>query len=178
MRREGCVYLKEIQSLSLLCIAVAAVLYDVYSGRIPNGIIATGILWGAAYQVFAGGTAGLILFLGGVILPVLLLGVFYYFRMIGAGDVKLLCVAGGFLGPSGCFSCITAAVLFGGVISLVLIVRRRNLSRRLGCLSDYINEYSKGKRWIPYLADVQEDAKFCFSVPVLLGILCCIGGIV
>ena len=170
--------MKEIQILSLLCIAGAAVLLDLQRGRIPNGIIATGILWGGAYQLFANGAMGILLFLGGIFLPLLLFGGLYYFRMIGAGDIKLLCVAGGFLGPSDCFSCITAALLFGGMISLVIILRRHNFSRRLICLSDFINQYSKEKQWSPYLAGVEEDARFCFSLPVLLGILCYIGGII
>lgn len=170
--------MKEIQSLSLLFIAGAAVLFDLQKGRIPNGIIMTGILWGGAYQLFTKGAMGMLFFLGGLFLPVLLFGAFYYFRMIGAGDIKLMCAIGGFLGPSACFSCIAAAVLFGGVISLVIILRRHNSIQRLICLSEYIDQYSKEKQWSPYLAGVGEDARFCFSVPVLLGILCYIGGII
>ncbi|MDO4323007.1 MAG: prepilin peptidase [Lachnospiraceae bacterium] len=170
--------MKEIQMLSLLCIAGTAVLFDLHEGRIPNGIVVTGILWGGTYQLFARGAMGLLLFLGGVFLPILLFGGFYYFRMIGAGDIKLMCVMGGFLGPSDCFACITAAILFGGMISLAIILRRHNISQRLICLSDYIDQYSKEKQWNSYLEKTKEDARFCFSVPVLLGILCYIGGII
>jgi len=170
--------LKEIQILSLLCITGAAVLLDLQKGRIPNAVTVIGILWGASYQIFDKGIMGLFLFLGGVILPVVLFGGFYFFRMIGAGDIKLMCAVGGFLGPSACFSCITTSVLFGGIISLAIIIRRRNFSQRIIYLSDYMDRYSREKQWRSYLTGAKEDARFCFSVPVLLGVLCYIGGII
>lgn len=168
--------MRELSILSLLCVTVAAVLFDLKDGRIPNGIIVTGLLWGNAYQLFSRGIMGVTVFLGGMLLPVLLFGAVYYFRMIGAGDIKLLCVAGGFLGPSSCFACIVKALLFGGLISLAVMIRRRNFCRRLLCFSGYINDYSKNKEWKPYLKKAGDDARFCFSIPVLLGVLCCIGG--
>lgn len=170
--------MRDIQNLALLCIVGTAVLLDLQKGRIPNGIIVTGILWGGAWQLFGNGVMGILLFLGGVFLPILLFGAVYYFRMMGAGDIKLMCVIGSFLGPSDCFSCITAAILFGGMISLVLVLRRHNFSQRLICLSDYIDQYSRERKWSPYLAQVKESARFCFSVPLLLGTLCYIGGII
>ena len=109
---------------------MTAVLFDLQRGRIPNSVIVTGILLGGAYHLFTGGILGTMIFLGGVFLPVVLFGAFYYFRMIGAGDVKLLCVVGGFLGPSACFSCIVAAVLSGGVISMVLMAEKYNIAQK------------------------------------------------
>lgn len=167
----------EIQLLALLCVVMTAVLFDLQRGRIPNSVIVTGVLLGGAYHLFTGGILGTMIFLGGVFLPVVLFGAFYYFRMIGAGDVKLLCVVGGFLGPSACFSCIVAAVLSGGVISMVLMAHRHNFNQRLVCFSDYVSRCSKDGRWNSYLEGTQEDAKLCFSVPVLLGILYYMGGI-
>lgn len=167
----------EIQLLALLCVVMTAVLFDLQRGRIPNSVIVTGVLLGGAYHLFTGGILGTMIFLGGVFLPVVMFGAFYYFRMIGAGDVKLLCVVGGFLGPSACFSCIVAAVLSGGVISMVLMAHRHNFNQRLVCFSDYVSRCSKDGRWNSYLEGMQEDAKLCFSVPVLLGILYYMGGI-
>lgn len=163
--------MREIQIISLVCIVMTAVLADLKTGRIPNGIIATGLLWGGAYQLVSGGFFGALIFLGGVLLPLILFGIFYYFRMIGAGDIKLFCVTGGFLGPAACFSCITAAVLFGGVISLGLMLYRHRLVQRLLTFSDYMSHYSKERQWKSYLAETAEEDRFCFSVPVLLGVL-------
>jgi hypothetical protein len=85
---------------------------------------------------------------------------------------------GGFLGPSACFFCIRAAVLAGGVIALAIMIRHRSFVRRLSCFWEYAGQYSREKKWSSYLAGAEEEARFCFSVPVLLGILCCVGGMV
>lgn len=169
--------MKEIQTISLVLIVGAAALCDLRSGRIPNGLIVTGLLWGAAYQIIANGAMGAVLFLGGILLPAVLFGAVYYFRMIGAGDIKLLCMIGGFLGPLSCFSCMVASILFGGLISLAVMLRHHNFCQRLLCFSEYISDYSREKHWKPYLAGTGENARFCFSVPVLLGVLCYVGGI-
>lgn len=156
---------------------MTAVLCDLQSQRIPNGIIATGLAWGFFYQLFSHGEVGVILFGGGCLIPVFLFGVLYYFRMIGAGDIKLLCVLGSFMGPYECVSTMFAAVVFGGLIALGIVVRRRLFVQRLCYLVDYISHYSGGKEWKPYLDGVQTEARFCFSVPVLMALLCYIGGI-
>lgn len=170
--------MKEIQIILLLCIAAAAVLADLRWGRIPNGIIATGLCCGGIYRIFTDGIAGIVVFLGGAVLPILVLGLFYYFRMIGAGDIKLLCMAGGYFGPSRCFSCIAAAVLIGGVMSLVIMLRQGCIAHRLMYFSRYLEEYSGSRQWRSYMEGVDEDAKFCFSVPILFGMLYCVGGII
>lgn len=162
--------------LFLLCLAVLAVLCDLSTGRIPNGIIAVGLACGVLYQIFVNGPAGVVLCFGGAVLPILLFGVFFYFRMIGAGDIKLLCMAGGFLGLSGSFACITWSILLGGAFSLLCMLRRDNLVPRIAYFLSYVERCSKDRRWVPYMGGVGEDAKFCFSVPILLGILWQIGG--
>ena len=121
----------EIHVILLLCLAVAAVLSDLGSERIPNGIIAAGLACGILYQIFTNGITGIVLYLGGVVLPILIFGAFYYFRMIGAGDIKLLCMAGGFFGPSGCFVCVKWSIFLGGLISLAIMLRRHNIEERL-----------------------------------------------
>ncbi len=166
----------EVHIILVLCLAIAAVLSDLASGRIPNGIIAAGLACGILYQGFTEGAAGLVLYLGGVTLPILIFGVFYYFRMIGAGDIKLLCMAGGFFGPTGCFGCIKWSIFLGGLISLAIMLRRRQIGERLMYFAEYVSRYAKDRQWRPYMSGAGEDARFSFSIPILLGILCQIGG--
>ncbi len=169
--------LKAIQILSLLLVVQAAVLCDLDRGRIPNALILAGLGTGFIYQAVSGGFMGTALFLGGILLPVVLFWPLYYFRMIGAGDIKLMSVVGAFLGPGGCFSCMLRSVLAGGVLAFVLVLRHRNLFSRMFCLAEYVREYRRTGIWKPYLAQADEHARFCFSVPILVGVLVCIGGI-
>lgn len=170
------VSLKVIQIMSLLLLTETAVLCDLGKGNIPNELIMAGLGFSVIYQYFSAGIMGLMLCMGGMILPVILLGPLYYFRMIGAGDVKLFCVLGGFLGPGLCFQCIVRAILAGGVISLLILVYYKNFTERLFYFLNYIDEYLETGNWKPYLPGVSEQARFCFSIPVLFSVLCYIGG--
>ncbi|MCD8336789.1 MAG: prepilin peptidase [Lachnospiraceae bacterium] len=170
-KEESFIY-REIQMLSLTGIAMTAVLCDLWKERIPNAVISVGLAMGLIYQLYAEGIAGMVLFLGGIMLPVLLFGALYFFRMMGAGDIKLLCVAGGFLGPTGVFFCIVRSIFIAAVISMLILYRNRMLESRLIYFWRYVTDFSATGRWKPYMSGVDEKAKFCFSVPVLIGILC------
>lgn len=158
-------------AVSLILITGCAVLDDLYRGRISNGIIVTGLFWGAAYQLLNRGLVGLICFLGGVFLPLLLLAGLYYFRMIGGGDLKLFAVIGGFLGPAEVFFCMVTTILLGGLIALFLMLHRQNFFERMLFLSTYLAAYSRERRWRSYLAQTGAEARFCFSIPVFLAVL-------
>lgn len=174
--KERGIKMEEVRMIALLCFALAAALKDLACGRIPNSLIVTGLLLGLAYQLLSGRILGALLFFGGALLPLLLLGGLYYFRMIGAGDIKLFCVVGGFLGPVDGFSCMAAAFLIGGLCSAAILLRGHLLFRRLVCLTRYFIDYIEKKQWRSYREELTEDAKFCFAVPVLLSVLCYMGG--
>lgn len=169
--------MREIQILSLAVMTMGAVLADLRTGRIPNGLIVTGIGCGLFYQIFEKGAAGAVLFAGGAGLPILMLGVFYYFRMIGAGDIKLLCAVGGFVGPRSCLFCIAAAVLGGGGMAMILVFVRHSAVERIRCLTQFLRRYMETKQWEAYPGKADQHAAFCFSVPVLFAVLCYIGGV-
>lgn len=165
-----------IQKLFMIGIAAAAVVTDLKTGKIPNWLILIGLALGMICQVMEKGIIGFLLFAGGTGVPVLLFGLLYYFRMIGAGDIKLLCAMGGFTGPAGSLYCIFLTVLWGGFISLGIMLYRRNLVQRMEVFFRYISQYGSGCRGA-YMSYAPREAKFCFSIPVLLGILCFAGGI-
>lgn len=172
------VSLKIIQIFSLLLIVQTAVLCDLSNGRIPNALILAGLGMGFIYQIILNGTLGIILFLGGSFLPVVVFGILYYFRMIGAGDVKLMSVTGAFTGPAVCLSCMLWSVMAGGILSFILILYRRNLVSRLLYFKNYAEEYIRTGIWKPYLENTDESAEFCFSIPVFISVLGYIGGII
>ena len=159
--------------LHLTAIGTAA---DLIGGKIPNGLIAAGLLCGAAGQAISsrGGGTCLLACGRGASGPAFRGPVLA--RMIGAGDVKLLCVIGGFLGPVPCFFCMLRAILFGGIISAFLVVKRHNLFVRLFYFRTYITQLLKTGQWSPYRRENDGDGQFCFSVPILLGLLTMLGG--
>ena len=87
------------QCFFLIPIGLFAVFFDLRKGKIPNELIVIGLILGCCFQIRQAKAVGLLLFLGGVCIPVVLGAGIYYFRMMGAGDMKLWAVVGGFLGP-------------------------------------------------------------------------------
>lgn len=163
--------------LLLLHLAGAAVFFDILYQRIPNGLILIGLILGLICQISSSGLLGFLLFCAGVIFPVMILGILFYFRMMGAGDIKLLCVAGSFLGPVTGLLCIFYTFLIGGTLSAVLLLKRRNLVRRIVYFQNYITQYLQTKQWSPYMNKQDRDSHLCFSIPVFLSLLCHFGGI-
>ena len=150
---------------------------DLTRKKIPNRLILAGYLSGLTFYIRICGIAGLIIFLAGILLPLLLLWTLYYFRMIGAGDIKLLSALGGLLGPTAGFYCILYSFLIGGCISAILIFHRRNLRHRLNYFFAYFREYSTTGTWKPYLDKTEKSSHLYLSVPVFFSILCHIGGV-
>lgn len=155
---------------------LAAVCGDLRFGRIPNRLIVAGLLEGMICQLAQYRAAGLVMFLGGSLLPILLLGVLFYFRMIGAGDVKLFCVVGGFLGAPSLLRCMALAGIVGAIWSAGVLWKRRLWAERLGYFVQYVLGYAKERHWKRYLDGVDEAGKIPFSLPILASVLCYVGG--
>lgn len=109
---------------------------------------------------------------GGMI-PLLLLGVLYYFRMIGGADIKLLMVLGTLTGAGNSFTCVWRTVLFGAVLSAGIMAAYKSGSERFRYFGDYVSKYlSTGEResyrhagsWI-------SAANIHLTVPVLMAVL-------
>ena len=160
----------------LLHLIGTAVFYDVMYQKIPNEWIAAGLLCGLAYQISSFHWAGLAMYAAGVFVPVVVLSILYYFRMMGAGDIKLLGVIGGFLGPADGFRCMIYTFLFGGVISAILLIKRRNLFARLFYFKTYFSRYLETKQWSPYMRAEDKDSQMYFSIPVFFSLLCHVMG--
>lgn len=164
-----------MSSLFLLAVTGAAAVWDIRTGKVPNVLTAAGLGAASWLQLTELGIFGFWRFLGGSALPLLLLGVLFYFRMLGAGDIKLFCVIGGFLGTERVFICIAVSFLMGAVISLVLLIKRRILKARVLYFFAYIGRLYRTGKYSPYRGKDRE-AEFCFTVPVFLSVLLCVGG--
>lgn len=161
----------------LLPFQTAAVICDLYGRKIPNALITGGFIAGCAYQWSANGPPGLAAFAGGVLTPLLLLSILHYFRMMGAGDVKLLMMTGGFLGAAGSLKCICLSFLTAGIISIAALAKHHILWKRLAYFKNYIETYLSGGKWAPYILPGEDEAYLYFSIPVLIGSLPVMGGI-
>ena len=157
--------------VTLLLLLSGAAVCDLRQGKIPNSLICAGMLCALTGRLLGSGPGGLANGLLGALLLFLLTVWLWLFRMIGAGDVKLLSMAGSFAGPVMAFRFLILSFLFGSLISLVLLIRRGNIHSRFQYFAVYIQTLIRTGKVRPYLPGVTEDGKMCFSVPVLAGVV-------
>lgn len=115
---------------ALLALCALAVAADLRHRRIPNGLVLAGMALGLLFQAWAptgaglfvtgGGSIGLGNALFGGIVGLALLLPMYVLRTLGAGDVKLLAMAGVWFGPASVAWAALWTLLAGGVLSLTV----------------------------------------------------------
>ena len=157
-------------SLSLL-LSAAAAFSDLRRQRIPNHLTVSAAVAGVFLMLYTYGPSGLLYWGAGLLLPVLLFGPLFRFRMAGAGDIKLLCALGSLNGPAICLRLIVKSVLLGGLGALLLAAKRRILVERLMAFFSYVRESRASGTPRPYLPSVPPEACLPFALPVLCAVL-------
>ena len=82
--------------LTLYAILIVAVVQDITSMRISNRLIIMGLFLSMAFGIVLGGMPRIIQVLLNISIPVIMLYLFYLIGVLGAGDIKLFSVIGGF----------------------------------------------------------------------------------
>jgi len=108
--------------LVMVMLALLMASYDLITYRIPNQLNALAALCGLALALARGGWGALPGALGGGLVAAGLLAVFFFFGVVGAGDVKALGALGVFLGPWGAIELFYLTVLAGGVLAVVRVL--------------------------------------------------------
>lgn len=118
--------------LTLLLHLVAAVVADFRRMKISNRLITSGLIWGFVLRFVGEGSTGIVHFLVNISIPVILLFLLFQLRALGAGDIKLFSVVGGFVATDQLFLVIAAAFLAGGVIGAVKLLYLKAVTGRFG----------------------------------------------
>lgn len=174
-RRKDC---SMFQSVMLLSAAMVAAGMDLRFGKVKNWWIVFLLSSGLAYQLKMEGWMGFSVFFCGAALPLLLLFPLFRFRMMGAGDVKLFMALGGLMGGSRILTCMAASFFLGGILSLFILLFWGNLFSRLRYFTDYIQLCVNTGKIHPYRKESMETAYFHFTIPILMAVLLCVGGVI
>lgn len=110
-----------ILSLALLAVVAVSTASDLAEHRIPNALLLPALLVALGLHLIAGGMPAAIHSLGGFVVGFAFLLPLYLMGGMGAGDVKLLAVAGAFLGPWGALIAGIVTLIAGGVLALLLV---------------------------------------------------------
>lgn len=119
-----------LAGLALIALLAFAVRGDLAARRIPNRLVAAGLVLALALHGLAGvlgvpslagrGAAAPLL---GAVIEALVLAPLYLARACAAGDVKLAAMSGSFLGPWGGLAAGLATLLAGGALALMALGR-------------------------------------------------------
>jgi prepilin peptidase CpaA len=100
--------------------------WDLTTGRIPNQLVAIGLVWGLVTAALPGGIGVLSALLSGA-LGLLLFMPLYACHLLGAGDVKLLAAVGSFVGYPDIVSVALLTSLSGAALAVAWALRHGEL---------------------------------------------------
>ena len=153
-----------VQSCLVLVIAGTAVLMDFLMEKVINSFICLGLLAGFVTCLQEEGIRGIPVYAAGVLIPCVLLLPLFYFRMLGAGDIKVFAVLGGLTGSHGILS-----IMFGSFA---------NSAASIGTpyFFHYFYKYFVTHQVQSYIQKGQKAENFHFTVPILLSVMLYAGG--
>ncbi len=105
----------------LVATLLVATFTDIVSHRIPNVLLAPALITALLVGATMGGLAGVVTALCGLGIGLAMLLPLYAMGAMGAGDVKLLGVAGAFLGPYGALITGVMTFIAGAIFGLLWI---------------------------------------------------------
>ena len=109
---------------------------DFGNEKISNRLIVSGLFWGLAFRLLGEGSAALVHFLVNISIPVILLFLLLQMCAVGAGDIKLFSVVGGFLTTKQLLYVMFAAFAAGAAIGLIkLVYRVRTTGYQIGTIT-------------------------------------------
>lgn len=123
--------------ICLVFFLLLALKQDLKSYKIPNSIILIGYLLSLLFFHQEYEWTSIYKWLGSIIIPILILFPLFFIKALGAGDIKLFSVIGGFFGTFYAMQIIAISFVVGAVLSLVQLIRYQVLKIRLLYLLSY-----------------------------------------
>jgi prepilin peptidase CpaA len=113
----------------LLALLVLCIISDIKTSKIKNIYVLSAAVAGMGINLYSQGMEGLIMSVWGLILPVVLLGIFFYTGLLGAGDIKLFSSIGALLGWQSGLYIMGYSFFAAGIFSLIKLLRTSELKR-------------------------------------------------
>lgn len=160
-----------VKYIELFLLIVLSVRTDYKLYKIKNYIIFPFLVIGIITNLISSQVNGFFDSIFGIIVPVIVLMILFILRMLGAGDIKLFSAIGSIMGLTFVIKTMILSFLAGGVISLILILIRKNGIVRIKYLISYLKLCIMTFSIQSYTEfdDKSDGAKFRFSYAIMLG---------
>lgn len=119
-------HLAQMKLALLLVTLLLAMWFDFRERRIPNILIIFGIAGAVAINVIEGGLSAIGSVFAGLAAGLFVLVPFFALRLVGAGDVKLMGVVGGYVGIHALLPISLYLFIAGGVLSIASVLLARS----------------------------------------------------
>jgi prepilin peptidase CpaA len=164
----------DILTTSLLLLLLAgAVITDLRAHIIPNALVLGGALSGVLLAALHPEGICFLGSLGGLALGLVIFMPLYLLRAMGGGDVKLMAMAGAFLGYAALVEAALWVLLTGGALALVFALRRGVARRMAGNLREMFSSAAASvqTRALPdFSTGPQTAARLPYAVAIALGV--------
>jgi prepilin peptidase CpaA len=167
-------YVLPLQVVLLVLLLLLATAVDLRERRIPNWLVAWGIIIALAFHVFAYEGKGAVFALSGLGVGMAMLFPMYALRVMGAGDVKLMGMIGTFLGGASVLGAVLASMVAGGILAIATAAGKRMLPQMFTNLGDIVRQFhikqiiGPGVSPMPSVASV---GKMPYAIAITVGTL-------
>ncbi|MCR5452074.1 MAG: A24 family peptidase [Lachnospiraceae bacterium] len=156
-------------SVAILMYLFVAAIYDLRYRIIPNELVLLGIVAGASYSIIFISFSSLWIYSFHLLITVILLFPLFYFRVVGAGDVKLFAVVSPFLQTDTFIILFITAILTGGIFSLIQTFRYKDYFIRFFCLNSYLHSCLLDHKIKRYESKSEKNRQLPFAVCIFIG---------
>lgn len=159
-------------SLVLLIILILAVISDIRYMKISNRLIFMGLILALTFSIVHNGLSELAHVLWNISFPIIIFYFLYLLGVIGAGDIKLFSVIGGFVNFKELIWCMVFSFVIGAIWSLGKMLYLRTFFAGIRSASRYFGDILKGNI-MRYPRSLENSKNLIpFSVAIFLGLLC------
>lgn len=160
----------------IFLVLVPASLFDLWRYQVPNALHGSALIISLIGRFETQGTAGLIPWFLGIIIPFFLCYMFYRCRMLGASDSKLFSVVGSFVGVRTVLRVMVLSLFVGAAMAVVKMLLCRNGISRFRHFFQYVSQSMCNRTLEPYYNKEQdgEDGIIPFSVAISAAVLWCV----
>lgn len=155
----------------ILTLLLLSLISDIRTRKISNSITLSFAAFGIGANFIMRGVSGAFFSLPGWCIPIIILFPLYGLRMLGAGDIKLFGAIGAILGYEFAVYSAAYSFLFGGLIGIGILIKRRNAAKRIKHLVAYLKSCILMLK-LQHYSDFEDSADgglFRFSYAVVPG---------
>ncbi|MFP5105675.1 A24 family peptidase [Neobacillus sp. C211] len=151
---------------------VISLITDLKERKILNLVTVPTIFFGLIYYSITQGLNGLLFSFVGLLVGLGVLIIPFLLGGMGAGDVKLMGAIGALMGASFVFYSFIYTALFGGVIALMLIIKKKGFQNSIRSIFFNVIFYRSNLGSMNITKDKEGSISFPYGVPIALGTLC------